>query len=90
MLIPRIDFSNEWGRVWTTLALTDKAYELGLSFYVTPELVMNYQPARNFPFKKKGNKKGVAFSPDAIRNSRKGSRKLFIKINRHTGIVYIL
>ena len=25
MLIPRIDFSNEWGRVWTTLALTDKA-----------------------------------------------------------------
>ena len=48
MLIPRIDFSNEWGRVWTTLALTDKAYELGLSFYVTPELVMNYQPVRAF------------------------------------------
>lgn len=46
MLSTKTTFQNEWGRVWTTLALTDKASELGFSFYINPELVMNYQPLR--------------------------------------------
>ena len=46
MLSTKITFQNEWGRVWTTLALTDKASELGFSFYISPEIVMNYQPLR--------------------------------------------
>ena len=44
MLASKITFSNEWGRVWTTLALTGKTYEMGFSFYITPDLIMNYRP----------------------------------------------
>ena len=36
--------SGEWGRIWTTLALTDAGEQFGLSFGVSGYLIFEYRP----------------------------------------------
>ncbi len=45
LLFPGIEFSNRWGKVWTTLAMSDAWAEFGLTIRVTPNILFNYTPA---------------------------------------------
>ena len=46
VLFPRVSFGNAWGKVWTTLALTDAAYELEMSFIPSAETIFRYTPLK--------------------------------------------
>lgn len=44
MLVPYISFNTEWGKVWTTLAVTGAGYDFSLSFHVTKSVIFDYTP----------------------------------------------
>lgn len=41
IIFPNVCLSGEWGRIWTTLALTDAGEQFGLSFGVSDILSLN-------------------------------------------------
>lgn len=44
IIMPKICSSGEWGRIWTTLALTDAGEQFLLTFGVSGYIVFNYSP----------------------------------------------
>ena len=44
IIFPNVCLSGEWGRIWTTLALTDAGEQFGLSFGVSGYLIFEYRP----------------------------------------------
>lgn len=44
MLIPHIMFGKDWGRIWTTLAVTDATYDMGTPFNVSGKILFKYSP----------------------------------------------
>lgn len=50
ILVPKVTFQNEWGRVWTTLALTDAANQLGFQFSFPSNIILNGKPLQVFLF----------------------------------------
>ncbi len=44
MLVPKVGLSLEWGRVWTTLSLTDAGDMFGLTFGVSDLILFGYVP----------------------------------------------
>lgn len=44
MLVPKLGLNAEWGRVWTTLSLTDAGSLFGLTFGVSDLIIFGYHP----------------------------------------------
>ncbi len=44
VLCPYVDISNHWGKVWTTLAVTDVRYKYGIIVSVPDTVIFSYSP----------------------------------------------
>lgn len=44
ILFPHLSFKGDWGKIWTTLAITGAGSELGLSFGVSKSVLFDYTP----------------------------------------------
>lgn len=44
LLLPKLSLSGEWGRVWTTLVMTDAAEQLGFTGGLSGDIIFNYSP----------------------------------------------
>lgn len=44
ILLPRITWENEWGKIWTTLSVTDAGQQFLISFAVPSSILFEYTP----------------------------------------------
>lgn len=44
VLMPQIDVSGEWGRIWTTLSVTDAGFQFGITVGVSEVILFHYTP----------------------------------------------
>lgn len=44
VMFPHISFSSDWGKIWTTLAVTDAVSEFAMPFFVPTSTIYSYTP----------------------------------------------